>query len=285
MKNYLTLVLALSVVSSPAFASRARLESLGEGKNGSFYIDDSRNMFLNPASIVRYKKKMMLELGGNNTGAADGVDLADSRPQGGFTNTFGDFTYALYLNNTSDRAINTLGTVLAPTDALEFALAGEGSVNWGVSVLQGGNREGDAKARYWAARFGVEKDAIALFGTIGIDSLASSANAVAIPGTGGALTATEVKGNTSIDLGATYKMDDMTIFGKFLSTKATGTLNAGTNEGKATAFGIGAGWKKEMTKSTNMFVRLEADSASRELARRSCFKERKRLERTGCSRC
>ena len=64
MKNYLTLVLALSVVSSPAFASRARLESLGEGKNGSYYIDDSRNMFLNPASIVRYKKKMMLELGG-----------------------------------------------------------------------------------------------------------------------------------------------------------------------------------------------------------------------------
>ncbi len=258
MKNYLTLVLALSVVSSPAFASRARLESLGEGKNGSYYIDDSRNMFLNPASIVRYKKKMMLELGGNNQGDADGVANADSRPQGGFTNTFGDFTYALYLNNTSDRAINTLGSVFAPSDALEFALAGEGSVNWGVSVLHGGNRAGADYSRYWAARFGVEKDAIALFGTIGIDSKAFSNSVLLLP-------VDEVKGNTSIDLGATYKMDEMTIFGKFLTTKATWT-NAGTtaNEGKTTAFGIGAGWKKEMTKSTNMFVRVEADSTKTE---------------------
>ncbi len=275
MKNYLTLVLALSVVSSPAFASRARLESLGEGKNGSYYIDDSRNMFLNPASIVRYKKKMMLELGNNTNSAVDftnilagdpvtsGPDTAVlSRPQGGFTNTFGDFTYALYLNNTSDRAINTLGTVLAPTDAIEFALAGEGSVNWGVSVLHGGNRAGDASSRYWAARFGVEKDAIALFGTVGIDSKANNAAApvsALVAGTN------EVKGNTSLDLGATYKMDEMTVFGKFLTTKATWSGAAGTtNEGKTTAFGIGAGWKKEMTKSTNMFVRVEADSAKSE---------------------
>lgn len=262
MKNYLTLVLALSVVSSPAFASRARLESLGEGKNGSFYIDDSRNMFLNPASIVRYKKKMMLELGGvTAAGTADtGANAASSRPQGGFTNTFGDFTYALYLNNTSDRAINTLGTVFAPSDALEFALAGEGSVNWGVSVLHGGNRAGADFGRYWAARFGVEKDAIALFGTIGIESKASDATAALAAGT-----PLEVKGNTSIDLGATYKMDEMTIFGKFLTTKATWTASGTTaNEGKTTAFGIGAGWKKEMTKSTNMFVRVEADSTKTE---------------------
>lgn len=139
MKNYLTLILALAIVSSPAYASRARLEALGEGKNGSYYIDDSRNMFLNPASIVKYKKKMMLELGNQNTvtTADTGASAATSRPQGGFTNTFGDFTYALYLNNTSDRAINTLGSVFAPADALEFALAGEGSVNWGISVLNG----------------------------------------------------------------------------------------------------------------------------------------------------
>ncbi|MBU6154064.1 MAG: hypothetical protein KGP28_07160 [Bdellovibrionales bacterium] len=265
MKNYLTLVLALSVVSSPAFASRARLESLGEGKNGSYYIDDSRNMFLNPASIVRYKKKMMLELGNNNTDAlVDGVSAANSRPQGGFTNTFGDFTYALYLNNTSDRAIGTLGSIgaaVAPSDAIEFAFAGEGSVTWGVSVLHGGNRRGADYSRYWAARFGVEKDAFALFGTIGIDSKASNATSLLT----GSSTAIDVKGNTNIDLGATYKMDNMTLYGKYITTKATWTA-AGTtaNEGKTNVFGIGAGWKKEMTKSTNMFARVEANSAKTE---------------------
>ncbi|NDG85636.1 MAG: hypothetical protein EBX52_11465, partial [Proteobacteria bacterium] len=167
MKNYLTLILALAIVSSPAYASRARLEALGEGKNGSYYIDDSRNMFLNPASIVKYKKKMMLELGSPDStnavvlagppattttySAAD--NAGNSRAQGGFTNTFGDFTYALYLNNTSDTALNLMasegyglvttlnssGAVVAdggvlPSNAIEFQLAGEGSVNWGLAV-------------------------------------------------------------------------------------------------------------------------------------------------------
>ena len=276
MKNYLTLVLALSVVSSPAFASRARLESLGEGKNGSFYIDDARNMFLNPASIVRYKKKMMLELGGEPTG----VDNAGApRAQGGFTNTFGDFTYALYLNQTSDRAISTLGalipgggatdTFLAPSNGLEFALAGEGSVTWGVSLLYGGNRDqsptatgvtytfgtgNERKSNYLAARFGVEKDAAAVFGTVGIMSSSKVVTGTANP---------EIKGKVSLDLGATYKMDNMTIFGKFLSTGAdlnnpTGAAGVPVTEIRNTSFGVGAGWKKEMTKSTNMFTRVEA---------------------------
>jgi hypothetical protein len=289
MKNYLTLVLALSVVSSPAFASRARLESLGEGKNGSFYIDDSRNMFLNPASIVRYKKKMMLELGGEPVSDIDsattptsvGTDNANrTRAQGGFTNTFGDFTYALYLNNTSDRAISTIEAInagvilgggddnqfLTPSNGIEFALAGEGSVTWGISLLYGGNRDvygetgatligSERRASYLAARFGVEKDAAAVFGTVGIMSSSKVIAGTANP---------EVKGKLALDLGATYKMDDMTLFGKFLSTGAdfvnstAGATAAAVVEARNTTFGVGAGWKKEMTKSTNMFTRIEA---------------------------
>jgi hypothetical protein len=274
MKNYLTLVLALSVVSSPAFASRARLESLGEGKNGSFYIDDSRNMFLNPASIVRYKKKMMLELGGEPAGV-DNASTASSRAQGGFTNTFGDFTYALYLNNTSDRAISTFGQdiggtadaeFITPSNGLEFALAGEGSVTWGISLLYGGNRDvsnadnaygagAERKTHYLAARFGVEKDAAAVFGTVGLTSSSKVVAGTANP---------ELKGKLSLDLGATYKMDNMTLFGKFISTGAdlenatAGATAAPVVEARSTTFGVGAGWKKEMTKSTNMFTRLEA---------------------------
>ncbi len=260
MKNYLTLVLAVAVVSSPAFASRARLESLGEGKNGSYYIDDSRNMFLNPASIVRHKKKLMLELGGNEskntTMTQDGATSALSRAQGGFTNTFGDFTYALYLNNTSDRAISTLGALLAPANALEFALAGEGSVNWGLSLLHGDNRSATTGVYYWGARFGVEKDALAVFGTLGLKSDAKS----------NAATPQEIKGNLSLDAAATYKMDNMTGFAHFTSTSSTVTnlaaLGGAGGDVKSKNYGIGAGWKKEMTKSTNMFTRVSAEYVS-----------------------
>jgi hypothetical protein len=256
MKNYLTLVLALAVVSSPAYASRARLEALGEGKNGSYYIDDARNMFLNPASIAKNKKKLFLELGGEVTAAdqdASGADSSTSRPQGGFTNTLGDFTYAVYLNNVSDRAINTLtggglvAGLVAPTNSIEVALAGEGAVNWGLSVFTGGNRNGvNTNTSYWAARFGVEKDAAALFGTVGISSKAVDG-------------AKEIKGDLSLDLGATYKIDSMTVYGRYSTVKATANASAIAtgNEGKQNSYGVGAGWKKEMTKSTNMFTRVE----------------------------
>jgi len=66
-----------------------------------------------------------------------------------------------------------------------------------------------------------------------------------------------------IDAGVTYKMDSTTFFGKFISTgaDATGGTTAApvTIEVRNTQYGLGAGWKKEMTKATNMFTRLEAD--------------------------
>ena len=151
MKNYLALVLAVAVVSSPAHASRARLESLGEAAGGSYYIDDSRNIFLNPAQIVHYKKKLFLELGQEPGAFQDqssvyGNTSAGNRPEGGFTNTFGDFTYGLYLNHNSDRTariisganlfghstskINTADNFLAPDSTAELFFAGEGSLNF-----------------------------------------------------------------------------------------------------------------------------------------------------------
>ena len=93
-----------------------------------------------------------------------------------------------------------------------------------------------------------------MFGTIGLDSRATDGTQT-------------IKGNTSIDLGATYKMDGMTMFGKYLSTKATlsGTTGGALDsEGKTTAYAVGAGWKKEMTKSTNMYARVEVDATKTE---------------------
>jgi len=208
MKNYLALVLGVIIMASPAFASRARLEALGEGKNGSYYIQDSRNMFLNPATIVKNKKKLMLELGGDpvNATTSDGTAVAasantreanSSRAQGGFTNTFGDFTYGLYLNNTSDRAISTIASAnaiagalgstaawIAPTNAWEFFFAGEGAVNWGISVFHAGNENKaaggvDKTAYYWGTRLGVDMNNWSLFSTIGIASSSKMNNATA----------------------------------------------------------------------------------------------------------
>jgi hypothetical protein len=139
-------------------------------------------------------------------------------------------------------------------------------VNWGVALLTGGNRgvsaAGNAfgagaeqRSNYLAARFGVEKDAAAVFGNVGISSSSKVITGSANP---------EIKGKLSLDLGATYKMDSMTVFGKFTKTGAdlvnstAGATAATTVEGRTTSYGLGAAWDKEMTKSTHMFTRVEA---------------------------
>jgi hypothetical protein len=263
MKNYLTLVLALSVVSAPAFASRARLESLGEGKNGSYYIDDSRNIFLNPAQIVHYKKKLFLETGVEPAG--QDVAVTGNRAQGGFTNTFGDFTYGVYMNQTSERTLatvagaNALGlpaTFISPDSTVEAFFAGEAGVNWGISVFYAGNDIKTAAVEktfsQLGARLGIDMNALQIFTTVGITSKSNIND--------GALNNNELKAKVGIDGGVTYKMNDMTVFGKF--TMIGADVNTVTpTELRASSYGVGAGWKHEMTKSTNTFVRTEIDVA------------------------
>jgi ribosomal protein L6P/L9E len=275
MNKYLTLVLALTVVSAPAFASRARLESLGESKGGSYYIDDARNIFLNPAEIVHYKKKLFLELGGTNAGHPDSFtsyaggtynNVTAARGEGGWTNTFGDFTYGVYINNDSERTLQIVDSLnagtgkgfLAPTNTLEFFLAGESAMNWGFSVFYAGNdskASGTAfeqRASQLGVRLGVDVNALQVFTTVGIISTSENDTATA--------NKDEIKGKVGIDAGVTYKMNEMTAFGKFTATGADyNTAGATAAQVRNTVYGVGAGWKREMTKSTNLFSRLEID--------------------------
>jgi len=293
MKNYLTLVLALTVVSAPAFASKARLESLGEGQSGSYYIDDARNIFLNPAQIVHYKKKLWLETGiepsgtagtsvtpnGTVTNAQD-VSVTANRTEGGFSNTFGDFTYGVYMNHASQKTLQNvsfangvtalagLGSFVAPDSNVELFFAGEGAVNWGISAWWAGNDQSgtgtpgtattattDKTAKQIGARVGIEAGGLQVFTTVGIVSK-STLNDTA---------ATELAGKIGIDAGIEYKMNDMTAFGKFLSVGSDVNTTVGGAAGttiaqiRDTAYGVGAGWKHEMTKSTNTYMRLEGD--------------------------
>ena len=260
MKNLLT-VLSLVIVASPAFASRARLESLGEGKNGSYYINDGRNIFLNPAAISAYKKNMWMELGT----ASDSADASNaSRVQGGFTNTFGDFTYGVYVGRKSDRLASTVALLnaatandLIPADhAFEFFLGGEQGVKWGASLYYAGALSQTTvkqTTNVLGVKAGVETNGLNVFTTVGINSEAKNDD-------GTAAGTNVLKGKLSLDVGATYAMDDITYLAKFTSTGSEFTpgTSAATNV-KTTAFGVGAGWKKEASKTVNVYSRVQFD--------------------------
>jgi hypothetical protein len=266
MKN-LTLALGLMIIATPAFATSARLNALGEtggtagynpsGASGSYYIQDVRNVFLNPAQLVKYKKKLVLEYAPTDSAPAQGL----------FTNTFGDFTYGVSMGNNSVRATNlaTAGSALAgvtflpPARTWEAFFAGEGALNWGVSAFYSGNGDKgvtaagiERKATLYGIRAGIDMNAFQVFTTVGLSSKTEVLN-----------TANDsVEGKVSVDLGASYTMDNSTVWARFTTAGAdlkTATPAATNAEQRNSVFGIGYGSRYEASKSVSIFGKIEAN--------------------------
>jgi len=126
MKNVL-LITGLAVLSTSAFASKARLEALGTG--AKFYIADSRSAFLNPADLNGAKNLLVTEWGTAN--AADTVGAP--RAEGGFFREMGTFTYGLYLGNNTVIADRTTG-FKDQDNAVDLLLAGDMGAKWGARL-------------------------------------------------------------------------------------------------------------------------------------------------------
>ena len=106
MKKQLALGMGLAVLSTSAFATKARLLSLGQDKSGSQYIMDQRNIFLNSAYAAKYKDMVIFEWGDDGrTGVPSLIaDDQDRAPQaeGGFLKSAGNFVYGVYFGGESD---------------------------------------------------------------------------------------------------------------------------------------------------------------------------------------
>ena len=157
MKN-IVLILALSFIASAAYASKARLEALGEDQNGSRYIDDERNIFLNPAELNNHFDFMALDFG-NTAQILDGENTA--KATGGVINKLGNKVYGVYFgqdSNTaagqrigafaalndidlgggtkgiSDANYSAVASRLKNTNTVDLFYAREAAVKWGVKL-------------------------------------------------------------------------------------------------------------------------------------------------------
>ncbi|QDK43146.1 hypothetical protein DOM21_17130 [Bacteriovorax stolpii] len=114
MKKSLLIVSALSLISTSAMASQARLLALGMNETdneGMYHVSDARNMFLNPAYINVYNDQAIFEWGSAGqivkAGATDSTasvnnNTASPKAQGGVLKKYGDFVYGLYFGNESN---------------------------------------------------------------------------------------------------------------------------------------------------------------------------------------
>ena len=92
MKKHLVVAAGLAVLSTGAFASKARMTALNQGSSlGSFYLEDNRNVFRSSNSVNSMNNYVITEWG------TSAVPTASA--EGGFFRSHGAMNYGLYFNS------------------------------------------------------------------------------------------------------------------------------------------------------------------------------------------
>lgn len=200
----LAIATGLLVLSTGALASKARLEALGESANGSQFLDDNRNVFLNPAHLNSHYDWVTMEWGSTDTGVAQDQDTSQQpKAEGGIFKNAGNMIYGLYFgseSNTSNALRAAAGVNIEEQNNLDFFVGGDAGVQWGARLTYHSyeNEQGGAEDKSSAQRLalGVVSGNVDAFLNFGLANTAEDGT-------------NEFTGNGSIDLGVTYAMGDM----------------------------------------------------------------------------
>jgi hypothetical protein len=134
MKRQLVVALGLAVVSVPALASKARLQALGEDVNGSQYLSDNRNIFLNAAHVNLHKDIVTFESG--DASATDATTTPNA--EGGFLRAQGNLVYGVHFGHQHADLIaarNEASTNLPTSmNSWDFFIGGDAGMQWGAAL-------------------------------------------------------------------------------------------------------------------------------------------------------
>jgi hypothetical protein len=239
-KGWVSLLLLGSMV--PANATIARLQALGMDETdneGSYYIEDNRNIFLNAGNIHKYANSLVLEWGavGNEVPTAGTSsqlatdELARPKAKGGFLKSHGDWTYGLYFGNESNtssllRALATGAAAAAQTGAtsgatnnmldgsdnqLDFFFGSKTSMfDWGVNLVYTADDNDAAKQEDhgYAAKLGLVGDRWDGFVNLSVGSNSKRTDTLGSVGTvtAGTQIAHEFDGKFGIHVGGGYEI-------------------------------------------------------------------------------
>jgi hypothetical protein len=251
MKKQLVVALGLTVLATPAFASKARLQALGEDTNGSFYVNDNRNIFLNAANINNHKDLVTFEWG-DTTQATDSTTAP--RAEGGFFKSAGNLNYGVQLgsqSNTSNgfRAISGVSSI--EENNIDVFVGGDAGLKWGANVTYSKSEKDEtasgAKQDAIRTRLGVIAGDIEGYANISIANHAQDANS-------------KFKGNLGYQVGAIYNLNDYRIFADYRSNsgKANGTTTGATDgDLSSSKLQVGAGRATKLNDKATLFTKAQ----------------------------
>lgn len=252
MKKQLVVALGLAVLATPAFASKARLQALGDDVNGSFYINDNRNVFLNAANVNNHKDLATFEWG--NT-ASETDSSSAPRAEGGVFKTMGNMVYGVYLgseSNTSNGFRQISGLTIADVEEennIDLFVGGDAGMKWGANLTYSKSAKdeanGDAKQDAMRTRLGVIAGDIEGYANVSISNKAEDA------------TGNEFKGDLGYQIGGIYNMNEYRVFADYRSNSGEADTVAATGDGdlKASQLQVGAGRASKLNDKATLYTK------------------------------
>lgn len=218
-----------------AFATKASLNSMGEGQRGTLLFSDSRNYLLNPAAVFKTADLIQLEAGSAKSSSSQ------TKGEGGMVTTIGDSKVALHLgsyssgvdwmNEVESSGYLTTTSFYSPENSLELVFAKEfGASVWGASLHYASSKSDtkdtamypDDEAQFVSIRTGFENDSSSAYLNLDITgkSKTESSSSAAV----------EYKQNPSADFGYLYELNEkQKVLFNMAQAQASYTNDAGGN--------------------------------------------------------
>ena len=249
MKKQLAITLGLAVISGSAFASKARLEALGEDSNGSQYLLDNRNIFLNPAHANYFKDLVTYETGSTTN---NGDSVATPNAEGGFLRASGNMVYGVAFGNENktlqNLKANSGSTALYDENVWDFFVAGDAGVQWGANLqysdFQNKQVTNEVKTSVLRGSFG------AIFG----DTEASLK--MSLQDTAEEKNVADFKVKSNYDLSVSHSINGGTVFLRYMAYNAE-EKTGHTETWKSSTTTLGYGKVEKLNDSTNLNFKVD----------------------------
>jgi hypothetical protein len=272
MKKISLLIVGVMLLSQNTFATKARLLALGEDKDGSYFINDNRNYFLNAAHINNHEDQVVYEWGnsaGDTAIFASSLDLdVTPKSMGGFTRSMGSYAYGVYLGNESDtlqlRRMSAWGAGTSATDTLASAdnvldvfFGGDSGIKWGVNFAYSKNKtefdgstQTNLKDHSYGSRFGVIMGSTELIANIALGNEAEDTRA----GTADNETL-KFEGKLGFQVAASHAFGNLRPFVSYKGGKWDIKSAAATQEAEFTIKEAGITYKRETGKGSHVYTK------------------------------
>ena len=233
------LVIAIALASTTAFASRARVTSMGN----SPHIIDTQSIYSNPAKMFLMGDFVSLESGATNTSTNPAAANPNTNAEGTLVRSMGDAKMGLGLGHKSEnasgfglRAIMGVGDVTEQQNPLELSYGMKaGDITWaGTFVYSNYNDKfNEVKENSMGVRLGALMGAWDFAAGIGLGNTVTDKRAG---------NDKKFKGTTGVSLYAGYAMNSLYYFGEVVLAGAkmeTESTGAALNDAEQTKITLG----------------------------------------------